>query len=92
MFEVSLCGFAGEVLVRAKPQRTQSEQKFKKTQCAILDTEYKLRYDPNMKRDWIEFNESSDRHTTGLLYASLNPKGRILLNSHTYDAMKRLRL
>src|SRR4051794_17288928 len=42
-----------------------------------------------MERDWIVFDESSDRQTTGLLYASLSPKGLILINAHTYDAMDR---
>lgn len=42
-----------------------------------------------MARNWIEFDEPSDRHTTGLLYASLNPKGQILVNAHTFDQMQR---
>jgi hypothetical protein len=41
-----------------------------------------------MARNWIEFDESSDRHTTGLLYASLNAKRQILVNRYTYDEMK----
>lgn len=41
-----------------------------------------------MARNWIEFDEPSDRHTTGMLYASMNPKGQILVNSYTYDLMK----
>ncbi|MBK8466507.1 MAG: hypothetical protein IPL32_11805 [Chloracidobacterium sp.] len=41
-----------------------------------------------MERKWIEFEGSSDRHTTGQLYASLNQKGQILVNSHTYDQME----
>ena len=41
-----------------------------------------------MARNWVEFEEFSDHRTTEMIFATMNPKGEIVVNRYTYDFME----